>query len=331
MAGRALRSILAATLGVACACARAPIPAPRRAVLPAHWRGAHSGAGAAAGTAAPSPWWRRLGDPELDRLITLALEHNADLEVAVARVRQARAAADAAAAERRPLLMAGAEVKGERLPETRYPDPDGVFVRPPTEEPVRLSAQARHEVDARPAVVVRPSAGSASEPTARRRNSPHERWSPTTARLARGAGRHSMSGVSADSPQRWRSSRPGCGGPGHAARRSPSAREPEALEPCGAAHARLPCCRARAGREWLPPWHHLKAQCRTRSRPTAGVRDRRRFDGRLRACSDRRDRAPRLQRYPQPCSQAPRASSAGVQPGGRAARSPGCQSPRRPH
>src|SRR5258706_9852886 len=45
----------------------------------------------AAATSAPiNGWWKRLGDPQLDRLITKALAANPDLETAASRVREAR-------------------------------------------------------------------------------------------------------------------------------------------------------------------------------------------------------------------------------------------------
>ena len=47
-------------------------------------------------------WWQHFGDPELESLIALALERNADLAVAAARLRQARAAYDEARGARLP-------------------------------------------------------------------------------------------------------------------------------------------------------------------------------------------------------------------------------------
>ena len=66
---------------------------PATSVAPA-WRGAPDTAAAAA----IGPWWQAFGDPVLDRLIATALTQNLDIEQALARVDQSRAAAAAAGA-----------------------------------------------------------------------------------------------------------------------------------------------------------------------------------------------------------------------------------------
>lgn len=55
-------------------------------------------------TAADSPWWSALGDPQLDTLVDMALQNNRDLRAAKARIDQARALADFDQAARLPML-----------------------------------------------------------------------------------------------------------------------------------------------------------------------------------------------------------------------------------
>ena len=50
----------------------------------------------------PDPWWQLFKDPELDGLIAEALQRNADVAVAAARVAQARAEANVARGDRLP-------------------------------------------------------------------------------------------------------------------------------------------------------------------------------------------------------------------------------------
>lgn len=59
-------------------------------------------------------WWTSFGDPELDRLVELAIADNLDLERAAARVRQAEAAREFAGAGQLPTLQAQAGVSGAR-------------------------------------------------------------------------------------------------------------------------------------------------------------------------------------------------------------------------
>ncbi|MDA5194006.1 efflux transporter outer membrane subunit [Govanella unica] len=55
-------------------------------------------------------WWEQFGSPELSTLIASALAHNTDLEVAIQRVEQARAALGMAGADRLPTLSASGNV-----------------------------------------------------------------------------------------------------------------------------------------------------------------------------------------------------------------------------
>lgn len=70
-------------------CAVGPDYVPPALELPAHW----SGDKPTAATAPPKlgAWWRRLDEPELDRLIAEAVHSNLDVAAAKARIREARA------------------------------------------------------------------------------------------------------------------------------------------------------------------------------------------------------------------------------------------------
>jgi NodT family efflux transporter outer membrane factor (OMF) lipoprotein len=87
------------------ACAIGPDYRPPDGLTAAAWRGAE-----ASGTAAaPAPdWWRGYADPVLDSLERAALAQNMDIAQAVARVKQARAAAGAANAAKLPAGQANA-------------------------------------------------------------------------------------------------------------------------------------------------------------------------------------------------------------------------------
>lgn len=94
-------------------------------------------------------WWQELGDSELDGIVAAALTANADVSIAAARVRQARALADAAAAARRPQLDLGTSAARERVPRTIFRDTQGTHVEIPPFERSRfgLQAEARYEID----------------------------------------------------------------------------------------------------------------------------------------------------------------------------------------
>ena len=75
--------------------------------LPAAWA-AQTAAGAGA-TASPDPqWWKAFGDEELDALVDEALQNNADLEAAAARVLTAEASVGGATSALLPSLSLGA-------------------------------------------------------------------------------------------------------------------------------------------------------------------------------------------------------------------------------
>ncbi|MEN5118697.1 efflux transporter outer membrane subunit [Luteimonas sp. TWI662] len=56
---------------------------------------------------APGPWWRTFQDPLLESLVTQALAHNQDLDIALARLRQARAERAQIASASRPEVSIG--------------------------------------------------------------------------------------------------------------------------------------------------------------------------------------------------------------------------------
>jgi multidrug efflux system outer membrane protein len=71
---------------------------------------------------ADQPWWDVFGDPALQDLIHSALKNNYDLQVAVARIEQARALVDVAVSEGRPQIDYDVGVGAER---TFVPGPRG--------------------------------------------------------------------------------------------------------------------------------------------------------------------------------------------------------------
>lgn len=72
-------------------------------------------------------WWKAIGDPQLDKLVSEALAGNPDMALADARVDAALAAAGAADAARKPTLNAGASAAGARVPPLLPPIASGHF------------------------------------------------------------------------------------------------------------------------------------------------------------------------------------------------------------
>jgi len=70
-------------------------------------------------------WWKSLGDPQLDGLITEALRDSPDMQIARARAHQASAAAYAADAARMPTVDAEGGVTRERIPRDQDPSGEG--------------------------------------------------------------------------------------------------------------------------------------------------------------------------------------------------------------
>ena len=106
---------VAAVLSLAlAACASLQQPTSQsRVETPAGW----SVAAAPASSAAPEPltrWWDRFGDPALSTQVVRALQDSTDVEAAAARLRQARAQRDLAAAGAAATASAGASAQGSR-------------------------------------------------------------------------------------------------------------------------------------------------------------------------------------------------------------------------
>lgn len=72
-------------------------------------------------TTGTSPWWKALGDPQLDRLVERAWQHNRDLGMAKARIDQARALANADRAAGAPSV--GLNPQAARSRASRNVDP----------------------------------------------------------------------------------------------------------------------------------------------------------------------------------------------------------------
>jgi outer membrane protein, multidrug efflux system len=98
-----------------------------------------------ADTAPRGTWWLAFHDPALDQLIGEATNANASLAVAVARVRQARAIAGIAEADRMPQVGLDAGVRRQRQAPLELGLPDGTRVPPQTGYSVKLAAS--YEVD----------------------------------------------------------------------------------------------------------------------------------------------------------------------------------------
>jgi len=76
-----------------------------------------AGAGGVISDADLAQWWRRFGDPTLDRLVETALDQNLDIREAVARVAEVRALRDAVAGGYWPVVNANGSVSRRRLSE----------------------------------------------------------------------------------------------------------------------------------------------------------------------------------------------------------------------
>lgn len=94
-------------------CATAPEYSKPDVAPPPTFRG--EAGPSAAGSFADQPWQSVFTDPALADLITQALERNYDLQVAVARIDQARAQVDAISAQSRPQLGYEAVASGEKV------------------------------------------------------------------------------------------------------------------------------------------------------------------------------------------------------------------------
>ena len=91
----------------------------------------------------PTPWWRVFDDPALDALIREALERNPDIEIAAARVAEARAIARAASAERLPSVGLEAGVERSRESVLTLPVPGAQT----TQTSYYVQGSVRYELD----------------------------------------------------------------------------------------------------------------------------------------------------------------------------------------
>lgn len=108
---RAAGTLAALGAGTLAGCMPAlrPVPESARVALPSAWREPP------AGTASVDPhWWRSFGDPALTSVVEAALARNSDVLIAVARVDEARAQAEAAEAARLPALNLAVGVQAGR-------------------------------------------------------------------------------------------------------------------------------------------------------------------------------------------------------------------------
>src|SRR6185312_13401863 len=93
-ASRATRLLSLAAWAVLSACSTAPVQAPAPSV-PLAAAFAHGHAEQVDGAAADAAWWAAWGDATLTALVEEALGANQDITIALQRVAQARAGADA--------------------------------------------------------------------------------------------------------------------------------------------------------------------------------------------------------------------------------------------
>jgi len=120
--------------------APAPLPGPLVAADGTRWT-----VGQPAEAQPRGQWWRAFKDPELDQLIVDASSANANLAVAAARVKQARAIAGIFNADRMPQVTAGLGGQRGRAAPLSLGLPQGAQVAPGTVYQASLSAS--YEVD----------------------------------------------------------------------------------------------------------------------------------------------------------------------------------------
>ncbi|MFN7816624.1 MAG: TolC family protein, partial [Burkholderiales bacterium] len=139
--------MLIALLALLTGCASKLVRAPEPVATPAVWSARID---TAAAVAAPvAAWWEELADDQLNRLVELALRDGADVSVAAARVRQARAFAKEAGANRMPQVDVGVVGSRERIPKTSLPDLVGGKQTIPAYRQSNFAARldARYEID----------------------------------------------------------------------------------------------------------------------------------------------------------------------------------------
>lgn len=139
--------MLIALLALLTGCAAPVVRAPEPVTAPTAWSARIDTAAVAAVPVAA--WWEELADDQLNRLVELALRDGADVSVAAARVRQARAFAKEAGANRLPQVDVGVAGSRERVPKTSLRDGEGGRQTIPAYRQSNFAARldARYEID----------------------------------------------------------------------------------------------------------------------------------------------------------------------------------------
>ena len=133
----ALLACVTATLVSACA-TTAPLSRPD-IELPAGWGSARTA------EAIDERWWTLFGDPLLNQYVDEALAHNFELDIAAARVLQARALSGIADAEHYPSVNASASSQRSKSTlEGSFPQPAG---QPRIQTTTRIGVEASYELD----------------------------------------------------------------------------------------------------------------------------------------------------------------------------------------
>jgi outer membrane protein, multidrug efflux system len=111
-------------------------------LVPASWRMVDD----ASGSIANLKWWQLFDDPTLQKLIRTALKNNYDLQLAVARVTEARALLGVARSAQFPELDTGARYRNDRESERSFPPIEKLGVNP-NFDLYRADLDASFEVD----------------------------------------------------------------------------------------------------------------------------------------------------------------------------------------
>ena len=139
MTKKASRPLLALALATLAGCAALPDLKKPVAELPAAWPRAM---GAPAERVA-ADWWRAYGDDRLDALIQEALQHNADIRLAAARIQEARANLGLARADQAVQMQGAVDLSRSRRTEVGAMPAGGS----PTNNTYKAQLQAAYELD----------------------------------------------------------------------------------------------------------------------------------------------------------------------------------------
>ncbi len=123
------RSVIPLVLaGMLAGCTVGPDYHPPKTAAPAQWVSPQA-AGETNAPAADAAWWKSFHDAELDSLVVRAAQSNLNLRAAVARVREARAAARVVAADLSPTFDAAGSYARDRYSANGFPPfPPGIPV-----------------------------------------------------------------------------------------------------------------------------------------------------------------------------------------------------------